>query len=164
VFCLSSPLSVNEIWFAVHGRILKCTSGTKQKNAWVVVLWPVRVKAWQNPGTLGNTTRKFPYPECKQQQSARADEHARDKDSTWVIHRRKSHIHRCFQVSMFEIVHHITTSCVFTQHSTVQWHTVPWLNTALIFSWTELPTCRYWSHSFRTTVKGKDVPVYTTTT
>ena len=91
---------------------------------------------------------------------AREDEKVTDKGSRWALHRRKSHIHRGFQASTFDTDHQITL-CVLTQHSTVGWHTVPWLHTAIIFCGTELCPCRYWSHSSNTMVKGKDVPVYT---
>jgi len=93
-------------------------------------------------------------------QSATVDEKARGKDNRWALHRRKSHMQRGFQASKFETDNQITFS-VLTQHSTVEWHTVPWLHTALIFCRTEWHTCRYWSHSSNTIVKGKDVPVYT---
>ena len=66
-----------------------------------------------------------------------------------------------FQASMYNTDHHKTTLCVLTQHSTVGWHTVPWLHTALIFCGTELCPHKYWSHSSNTMVKGIDVPEYT---
>jgi hypothetical protein len=94
-------------------------------------------------------------------QSATADETAIDKDSTWALHRGTTNMHRCFQTSMFNTDHHITTFCVLSQHSTVERHTVPWLHIALNFSRTEWCPCIYCSHSSNTMVKGKDVPVYT---
>ena len=94
-------------------------------------------------------------------QSTRAGEKARDKDSRWALHRKKTNMHRGFQASMFNTDHQITTFCVLTRHGTVEWHTVPWHHVALIFCGTELHPCRYWSHSSNTMVKGKDIPVYT---
>ena len=94
-------------------------------------------------------------------QSTRADEKLRDKDSRWAIHRRKNKMNGGFTASMSNTDHHKTTLCVLTQHSTAEWHNVPWLHSALIFCGTELRPHRYWSHSFKTIVKGKDVPVYT---
>jgi len=67
---------------------------------------------------------------------------------------------RGFQAYMFDTDHQITF-CVLTQHSTVQWHTVPWLHTALIFCKAELRPHRHWSHTSNTMVEGKDVPVCT---
>ena len=51
--------------------------------------------------------------------------------------------------------------CVMTQHSTAEWHNVPWLHNTLIFGGTELCPHRYWSHFSKTIVNGKDVSVYT---
>jgi len=84
-----------------------------------------------------------------------------NKDSRWALHRKKTNTHRGFQASMFNIDHQITAFCVLTQHRTVGWHTVPWLHTVLIFCGKELGPSRYWSHSSKTMVKGKVVPVYT---
>jgi hypothetical protein len=92
--------------------------------------------------------------------SPRADEKARNKDSTWLLHRRKTNMHRGSQASMFNTNQQITF-CVLSQHTTVEWLTVPWLHIALNFSRTELRPCRYCSHSSNTMVRGKDVPVYT---
>jgi hypothetical protein len=94
-------------------------------------------------------------------QSAGADEKDRDKDSRWTLHRRKTNRYRGLQASMFDTDHQITTFCVLTQHSTVQWHTVPSLHTTPIFCSTELHPCIYCSHSPKTTVKDKAVPLYT---
>jgi hypothetical protein len=60
-----------------------------------------------------------------------------------------------------QLIHQITKFCVLTQHTTVQWHTVPWLHTALIFCAKEFRPCRYSSHSSNTMVKGEVVPMYT---
>jgi hypothetical protein len=65
------------------------------------------------------------------------------------------------QASMFDTDHQETTFCVFTQHNTVGWHTAQWLHIALILCGTELRPRRYWSHSFKTVVKGKFVTVCT---
>jgi hypothetical protein len=86
---------------------------------------------------------------------------ATDKDSRSAIHRRKSHMHRSFHNSMLNTNNQITTFCVLTQHSTVQWHIVPWLHTALICCSTELRQHRHRSHSSNTMAEGKVVPVYT---
>jgi hypothetical protein len=86
---------------------------------------------------------------------------ATDKDSRSAIHRRKTNMHRGFQASLINTDCQITTFCVLTQHSTVQWHTVPWLLSTLICCLTELHPNRYWSHSSNTMVEDKDVPVYT---
>jgi len=88
-------------------------------------------------------------------------EKTRDKESRWALHRRKSHKQRHSQASMFDTDHQIATFCVLTQHSTVEWHTVLWPHTALIFCGKELRPCRYWSHSSNAMVKVKDVPVCT---
>jgi len=92
-------------------------------------------------------------------QSATADEKARDKDSRWALHRRKTNMHSGLQASRFDTEHQITTFCVFTQHSTVGCHIVPWLHVVLIFCETELRPRRCWSHSYKTMVKNKVVPV-----
>ena len=71
-------------------------------------------------------------------QSARADEKARDKDNRWALHRRKSHMHRRFQASMFDTDHQIATLCFDTTQYCRMTHTVPRLHFALIFCGTEL--------------------------
>jgi hypothetical protein len=159
---LPSALSVNEIWTTVQGSILNCPFCRKHKHAPILgdvdwPLWPVWVQACHTPSKLYNTQRGNCHimSPNNSSHSARADEKARHKDSRRVLHRRKTNMHRSFQASTFDTHHQITTFCVLTQHSTVAWHTVPWLHIALIFCRTELCPRRYWSHSYKTMVKGK---------
>jgi hypothetical protein len=134
--------SVNKIWSTVQGRILNCTNCRKHKH--VPILGDARCHGQY--GSRHVTHSKIlktqwgifhitsPNNRCE---SNRANGKDRDKNSRWALHRKKRHMHRCCQNSMFDTDHQITTVCVFTEHSTVQWHTVPWLHTALIFCGTE---------------------------
>ena len=108
------------------------------------MLWPVWVQACHTHTKLHKTQRGNCHimSPNNSSHSTTADEKARHKDSRRVLHRRKTNMHRGFQTSMFNTDHHKTTFSVLTQHSTVGWHTVPWLHIVLISCRTELRTHR----------------------
>jgi hypothetical protein len=94
--------------------------------------------------------------------SATADEKARDKDSRWALHRRKTNMHRGFKASMSNTDHKIRTVSVLTQHSTVGWQT-HCSNTTHCphFLWHRITSMWISELFLQKMVIGKDVPVYT---
>jgi len=87
VIGLPSPLSVNEISFTVQGRILNCPSCRKHKYAHIA--GDARCGQYESkhvtPSKLGNTTRKLPYHEYKQQWSERYSRCAAAAAETWDL-------------------------------------------------------------------------------
>jgi hypothetical protein len=123
----------------VKGRIVNCPSCRKHKHAYIL----------GDPRCGGQCESKHVTPlkfrqhseefdiSWVQKTAVRALEHMKRteiKDSKWALHRRKTNMYSCFQASMFETDHQIKTFCVFTQHSTVQWHTVPWLHNTVLYN------------------------------
>ena len=160
----SSICKWNTVYSAGENSVLPLLQKTQTCNHHrrCQMSWPVWVQACHILETLGKAWGSCHIMSPNNSgQSARADEKDRDQDSRWALHRRKTNLHRGFQASMFNADHQITKFCVFTQHSTVGWHNVPWLHTASIFCGAELLPHRYWTHSSKTMVKGKVIPVYT---
>ena len=125
-----------------------------------LILWTVWVQATHMVKILGNKARKLPWGQTTVVRMLEQMKKSLTKTIDGHGTEGKHHMHRGLQASMFNTDRRETTFCVLIQHSTVGWHTVPWLHIALIFCGTELRPHRYCSHPYKTMVEGKAVPVY----
>jgi len=160
---LASPLSENEIWSTVQERILNCTFCRKRTCTHFrtcQILSPPCVKTHHSFRTLGNTARKLLWVQTA---VVGILEQMKRPQTKWVDEHYTEGKPKLTEVSK----HSCWIQIIWQQHS-LFWHntvmqnnnTVPWHHTTLIFCGKELCPGRYWSHSSKTRIQDKIVPVY----